>query len=122
MIRCPWSLLFSGLNKLSSLSLSSQKRCIFVASSGPTSTALHPFCAGGPGLDTVLQMGPYKGRAEGGMVLSLSLLPPLLMQPRVQLAFWDAGTQRWLMSSFLSTRTPKPFSAGLLSRSLHMYL
>ena len=42
---------------------------------------------GTPDLDTELQMGPHKGRAEGDNP-SLSLLAtPLLVQPRVQLAF-----------------------------------
>ena len=39
-----------------------------------------------------------------------------LMQPRIQLAFQTASTHCWFMSSFLSTRTPKTFSTGLLSR------
>ena len=39
----------------------------------------------------------------------------ILMQPRVQLAFWDAKTHCWLIFSFLSTNTPKSFSTELLS-------
>jgi len=45
-------------------------------SSGPVTTALHPSCAGGPGLDAVLQMGMQENRA-GRNISFLSLLPPL---------------------------------------------
>ena len=37
----------------------------------------------------------------------------LLMQPRIQLAFRVRRAQCWLMSSFLSTSTPRSFLAGL---------
>ena len=49
-------------------------------------------------------------------ITSLNLLATLLlMQPRIQLAFWAMGTHCSLRSSFSSTSTPKSFSAGLLS-------
>jgi len=61
-----------------------------------------------------------------GTTISLSLLvTPLLMHPRIQLAFRAASACCWLMSSFLLTRTPKSFSTGLLSvssPSLYFYL
>ena len=38
----------------------------------------------------------------------------LLMQPRTQLAFWAVSAHCWVMLSFLSTNTPKSFSARLL--------
>ena len=73
-------------------------------------------------MDTVLQMGPHEGRVEGDK------------GPAGHPS--SDGTQdttgvlgckcTWLMLSFSSTRTPKSFSAGLLSRSsspgLHTYL
>ena len=80
---------------------------------------------GAPGLDTVLQMGPLKGRAEGDNPLLLPDAIPLLIQPRTQLAFQAASAHCWLLSSFSSIRTLRFFSAGLLSRaslSLYTYL
>lgn len=38
---------------------------IFVAPSGSVLTAPHISCTGAPGLDVILQMGPYRGRVEG---------------------------------------------------------
>lgn len=67
-----------------------------------------------------------KKAEQRGKIPSLSLLPPQLMQPRIPLAFRAASTQYCLMSSFLSTRTPKSFSLELFSRSsspsLYTYL
>ena len=56
-------------------------------------------------------------RAEqSGRIPSLDLMPTLLvMQPRIQLAFWAASAHWWLMSGFSSTSTAKSFLAGLLS-------
>ena len=67
-----------------------------------------------PGHDTTVRS--QDSRAEGDNHL-LPAAFPLLMQPRILLAFWAAGTHCCLMCSFLSTRTPKSFSTGLLSRS-----
>jgi len=47
------------------------------------------------------------------------------MEPRISLVFQAASAHCWLMLRFSSTRTPKSFSAGLLSRSspsLYTYL
>jgi len=78
---------------------------------------------GAPGLDAVPQMGPQEGRADGDNPLPCPAATPLLMQPRILLAFHSA---RALMSSFLSIRTPKSFSTELLSvnfsPSLYLYL
>ena len=72
---------------------------------------------GAPGLDAVLQMGLTRAK-QRGTITSLALLAtPLLMEPRILLAFQAASAHCWLMSSFLSTRTPKSFSARLLSRT-----
>ena len=77
---------------------------------------------GAPGLDTVFQMGPHKGRVEGDSLLPLPAATPLLTQPKIPLAFWAARALCWLMSSFSPTRTPRSFSAGLLSSSsLNLY-
>jgi len=59
-----------------------------------------------PGLDAVLQMESHKDRAEGDNPLPQPAATPLLMQPNTLLAFWAASTHFWLMSGFLSTRTP----------------
>ena len=50
---------------------------------------------GAPGLDAVLQVGPHEGRAEG-TVPSLPAATPLLVQPRMQLAF-----QQWFVGDLL---------------------
>ena len=51
-----------------------------------------------------------------GRIPSLALLATLLlMQPRIQLAFWPVSAHCWLIVSFPSTDTPKSFSTGLLS-------
>lgn len=83
---------------------------------GPTPTALQSFCAVAPGLYRVLQMGPHEGVVVGNSPFRLSAATPLLMQPRIQLT-WSSRVHCWIMSSFLSTETPKSSSAGLLSVS-----
>ena len=60
-------------------------------------------------------------------MFSLSqLATPLLMQPRILFAFWDASACCWHISSFLSKRTFSPISTGLLSMNfspnLYTYL
>jgi len=62
---------------------------------------LHIFSVlGTPDQDTVLQMGPHKGRVEGDNPLPLPAATPLLMQPRIRLTFWDMSAHSWLKSSF----------------------
>ena len=68
-----------------------------------------------PDLDTVFQMGPHKGWVEGDHHPLSLLTTPLLMQPRIELAFWIAREHCQLMSIFLYTRTLKSFSTGLFS-------
>ena len=47
---------------------------------------------------------------QKGRITSLHLLATLLlMQPRIQLAFWTARAHRWLMSNLPSTSTPMFF-------------
>ena len=58
---------------------------------------------------------------------SLDLLATLLlMQPRIQLAFWDLNTHCQVLLSFSLANTPKSFLVGLLSihspPSLHLFL
>ena len=120
-MRSPGSLLFSRLNKPSSFSLSSQEKCsspliIFIAilwtrSKSPTSVLR------APNLNTVFQPGSHKGRVERANYLLHPTVITFLMEPRILLTFWAASTRCWLMLSFSSTMTRKPFSAGLLSRS-----
>ena len=64
-----------------------------------------------PSLDTVLQLGPHKGKAERDNHL------PLPCWSRILLAFWATSAHCWVMLSFSSTRTPKSFSTGLHSWS-----
>ncbi|KFO60382.1 Golgin subfamily B member 1 [Corvus brachyrhynchos] len=46
-------------------------------------------------------------------IVSLNLLPtPLLVQPRIRLAFWPAGTHCQLLSNFYFTRIPKSSSVA----------
>jgi len=61
--------------------------------------------------------GPLKGKVEGVNPLPLPAATPLLAQPRILLTFRATIAHCWLISSLLSTRTLKPFSAGLLSQS-----
>jgi len=50
-----------------------------------------------PNPDAVIQMEPHKGRAEGSNHLSLPVATPLLIQARIHLALWAAGTHCWLI-------------------------
>ena len=63
-------------------------------------------------------------RAEQrGTITSLALLAtPLLMQPRILLAFQAARAHCWLMTSFSSIRTPTFFSLELVSMSSSLSL
>ena len=57
----------------------------------------------------------YQGRVGG--ITSLDLLAMLfLMHPRIPSAFLATRAHFWLMANLLSTRTPRFFSTGLLSR------
>ena len=71
-------------------------------------------------------MRPRKDRVEKDNPLALPAATPLLMQPRVLVAFCSVSTHCWIMHSFLSIRIPKSFSTGLLSTStpprLYFYL
>ena len=82
-------------------------------------------CWEGPGLHAALHLGPHESRAEADNPL------PALWNSSVDTAQGTAGLpghKRTLLAcaSFSSTRTPKTFSAGLLSRisspSLYSYL
>ena len=54
------------------------------------------------------------------------LVPPILIQARILLAFWAASAHCWFTLIFLSARTPNSVSAGLPSKnsspSLYAYL
>ena len=65
-----------------------------------------------PELDAVLQVGSHKKYR----ITSLDLLVTiLLMQLRIQLAFWAANTHCQFMLNLSSVSTLKSFSSGLLS-------
>ena len=87
-MRSPWSLLFSSLNKHMSrgevLQLSEH---LHGHPSDPLQQLHIPPVLGTPSLDTALQMGPHKGSAEGNSHLPIPAATPLLMQPRIQLAY-----------------------------------
>jgi len=117
-VRSPQSLLFSSLNKFSSLSWSLQVRCfstltIFVPSSGPAPTAPRPSCAGGPRPGQRTPGGGLMRAEQRGAILSLQPLGLL-------------GCKHTLLAHiiFLVPSTPKSFSLGLLSihSSLSLYL
>jgi len=53
---------------------------------------------------------------QRGRITFLDLLAMLLLlQPRVQLYFWDASIHCWVMLSYSSTSKPKSLSSGLFS-------
>ena len=113
-MRSPWSLLFCSLNSPSPLSLSSLERCSSPLICGFNRST--SFLCWGP--QTWMQHSRWGlTRAEQrGTIPSLDLLAtPQLMQPMMQLAFWAASMNCWLMLSLSSTRTPKFFYTGLLS-------
>jgi len=68
---------------------------------------------GSPDLGTILHIGSHKVRVEWDNHLAALLVTPLLIQLRIPLAFLAAWTYCWLMSSFLSIRTPKSCRAAL---------
>jgi len=56
----------------------------------------------GPGgLDTIDRIRPQKSRAEGDNPLPCFSTTPVLIQPRIQLAFKAASTHCWLIFTFL---------------------
>ena len=57
---------------------------------------------GAPGLAAALHVELQEGRAEGGNPLPLPAATPLLMQPRMLVA-WAPSAHCWLLPSFLST-------------------
>jgi len=75
---------------------------------------LNTFRDGDSATFLVLQLGPHKDRAVGDSPFPLPDATPLSMQVRRQLDFQAASAYCWHMSSFLSTRAPKSFLAGLL--------
>jgi len=115
---------FSKQRKRSYLSLSSLERpssllINFMASFGPAPTSSRPSCAGDPRPGCNSQDGALQEYLlHRGTIPSLLLATLLLMQPRIQLAFWAASIHSWLTSSFLEkSRTSKSFLARLLSLS-----
>ena len=102
-----WNLLFSSLNKPSSLSLSSLERCsspliTFAALLWTCSNKQIPtlLVLGTPGLDTLLQMGPHRAEERETIPSLSSAATLLLMQPRILSAFQAASAHCWLMYSF----------------------
>jgi len=69
---------------------------------------------GGPELDTVLQMWPYLGRIVGKGELLQPAGHAFLDVPRIPFAL-ATRAHCWLMANLKSTRTPRSFSAELLS-------
>lgn len=122
-MRSPQGLLFSWLNKTSSLSLSSYERCsssliILVASPGSTPTAPHFFLSwGAPGLDTVLQMGYYEATVQRNNHLPQPSDHSSLDATQDTVGFLGCSIHCWLTFSFSSTMTPISFSVGLHSMS-----
>ena len=124
-MRSPCSLLFSKLNKPSSLSLSSQQRCcsplsILVPSSGPTPAAPHPSCPGGPRPGHSTAGGAFQGQSRGAQPppSPLPAATPLLLQPRGLSAFRAAGAHCCLMSRFCPLGPPGPSPQGCSQRVL----
>ena len=66
-----------------------------------------------PELNTVVQMWPHQGRAEGEDHLPQSDGHTHLMHPRIPLA---TRARCWLMANLLTTTTFRSFSSKLLSR------
>lgn len=91
-------------------------------SSGPDPINPCPFYAEDPRTEC----SSSGGDSSQWRIPSLDLQATLvLMQPRMQLAFWTASTHTsWSMSSFSSARIPMLFSTGLLPMnfSLSLYL
>lgn len=75
-------------------------------------------------MDTVLWVWSHQCGVEG-RITSLDMLEVFfLMQLGIALILFAAKTHFWLMISLVTTRTPRTFSAGLLSSwgTLNMYL
>ena len=78
---------------------------------------LHVLVLKAPELDTVFQVG-LKRTELRGRITSLDLLVILLlMQSRIQMAFWAARARCLLMLRLSSTDIPKSFSVGALKPS-----
>ena len=120
-MRFPHSVFLSKLNRHNCLNLSSQGRCsspliVSVALLWTHSNSSTSFLYHGPqALTQYSRWGLTK--AEGNTHHPLLAATPLLMQPRIQLAFQAARAHCWIMSRFLSISTPTFISSGLLSRS-----
>ena len=78
-----------------------------------------------PELNAGLQVGSPQSTVEQQNQLPRPAGHVAFMQPRIELAFWSVSAHSWLMFSFSSTSTSKPFLAGLLasrsSPSLYWY-
>ena len=81
---------------------------VFVSSSGSAPTPLHPSCAEGPRSGHSAQMGPHKRRVQRDHPFPCPAATPVLMQPRVPLAFQAPSAHCWLMSSFYPLEPPSP--------------
>ena len=120
-IRSPWSLLLSRLKSPSSLSLTSKGRCsssliIFEALLWTHSNSSMSFLCWGPQNWMQYSRWVPMGAEQRGRITSLyQLVMLLLMQLRIQLAFWAASIHYWLMLSLSSADTTKSFTSGLVS-------
>ena len=109
------------LNRPRLLSLSSYLRCsrpftIFVALHWTLSRrSMSFFGLGSSELDTVFQMWPHQSRVEVEDHLPRPDGHSPLMHPRIPLAFMATRAHCWLMANLSFTRTPRSFSAELLS-------
>lgn len=99
-IMFPQSFLSSRLSHPNYLCLPSQERCsniltIFVVPSGPDPTGSCHSCPGDP-------RPGYRWKWKGKISSPDLQATLLLMQPRIQLAFWTERAHCWLMSDFSS--------------------
>jgi len=80
---------------------------------GPPPAAPCPSCVGGP--KQYSRWGLMRAEQRGRITSLCLLVALLLVQSRIQLAFWAASTRCWLKLSLSSTDSPKSFSSRLLS-------
>jgi len=79
-------------------------------------------CVEGPRPGCSTPAGAHKGRIKGDSHLLRPTVTLPLMEPGILLTFQARSKLCWLLLSFSSTRIPKSFSAGLLSRSSFNFL
>ena len=114
------SLLFSRLNSPNSLSLSSQERCsspwsIFVASSGPTSTAPGLSCAEGSRAGRRTPGGGLSRAGQRGRIPSLPLCPRCWgCSPGDS---WPSGLRAHIAGSRWDSHPPEPTNPSWQSYS-----